>query len=260
MRKLLIVFAMVVGLMAFPAMGGFAASGTTVVVTPANMQGWAFVDDNGNGGVGQMVSGPETPPLGSGSAELSVSDSGQGYMLATAAYTGTKLSDITTLSYSSYQTGPTLAIALQFDIQYTPDATGYQGRLVFEPYENGHVTVGSGWQSWSPLEGTWWATKAPGKTLCPQGEPCTWAQVRANWPDATISGNTVFKAGSGWASFDGNVDAFTIGVNGVNTTYDFEPAITPVSKDQCTNGGWQQFNAPAFKNQGDCIQFVNTGK
>jgi hypothetical protein len=33
-----------------------------------------------------------------------------------------------------------------------------------------------------------------------------------------------------------------------------------VSKDQCKSGGWQQFNAPAFKNQGDCIQFVNTGK
>jgi len=35
----------------------------------------------------------------------------------------------------------------------------------------------------------------------------------------------------------------------------------PTSKDQCKNGGWQAFNVPgAFKNQGDCIQFVNTGK
>jgi hypothetical protein len=35
----------------------------------------------------------------------------------------------------------------------------------------------------------------------------------------------------------------------------------PTNKDQCKNGGWQTFNTPrTFKNQGDCIQFVNTGK
>lgn len=35
----------------------------------------------------------------------------------------------------------------------------------------------------------------------------------------------------------------------------------PTSKDQCKNGGWMTFNYPrAFNNQGDCIQFVNTGK
>lgn len=35
----------------------------------------------------------------------------------------------------------------------------------------------------------------------------------------------------------------------------------PVNKNQCKNGGWQFFNFPrTFKNQGDCIQFVNTGK
>lgn len=35
----------------------------------------------------------------------------------------------------------------------------------------------------------------------------------------------------------------------------------PTNKDQCKNGGWQNFNFPhTFKNQGDCIQYVNTGK
>jgi len=34
----------------------------------------------------------------------------------------------------------------------------------------------------------------------------------------------------------------------------------PVNADQCKNGGWQTFNSPAFKNQGDCVQFANTGK
>ncbi|MEO8435437.1 MAG: thrombospondin type 3 repeat-containing protein [Pyrinomonadaceae bacterium] len=34
----------------------------------------------------------------------------------------------------------------------------------------------------------------------------------------------------------------------------------PRDKDQCKNGGWQRFDTPrTFKNQGDCIQYVNTG-
>lgn len=33
------------------------------------------------------------------------------------------------------------------------------------------------------------------------------------------------------------------------------------TKDECENGGWESFEFPrTFKNQGDCIQFVNTGK
>jgi Kelch motif len=37
----------------------------------------------------------------------------------------------------------------------------------------------------------------------------------------------------------------------------------PTSKDQCKNNGWMTLTRPdgsSFKNQGDCIQFVNTGK
>jgi outer membrane protein assembly factor BamB len=35
----------------------------------------------------------------------------------------------------------------------------------------------------------------------------------------------------------------------------------PTDKDQCKNGGWANFSTPrTFRNQGDCIQFVETGK
>jgi hypothetical protein len=35
----------------------------------------------------------------------------------------------------------------------------------------------------------------------------------------------------------------------------------PTNQNQCKNGGWRQFNFPrTFENQGDCIQFVNTGQ
>jgi hypothetical protein len=41
-----------------------------------------------------------------------------------------------------------------------------------------------------------------------------------------------------------------------------EPLVgPPTDKKQCKKGGWSEFDFPkAFKNQGDCIQFVNTGK
>lgn len=50
---------------------------STVVVSPANMHGWGFYDDNTNGPClvsGRMVFGPATPPLGVGSAELMASE------------------------------------------------------------------------------------------------------------------------------------------------------------------------------------------
>ena len=35
----------------------------------------------------------------------------------------------------------------------------------------------------------------------------------------------------------------------------------PANKDACKNDGWKTFNTPrTFKNQGACIQYVNTGK
>jgi hypothetical protein len=35
----------------------------------------------------------------------------------------------------------------------------------------------------------------------------------------------------------------------------------PTTKDQCKDGGWMLFTTPRrFKNQGDCLQFVNKGK
>lgn len=39
------------------------------------------------------------------------------------------------------------------------------------------------------------------------------------------------------------------------------PPPSPTNKEQCKNGGWATFTSPhPFKNQGDCIQYVNTGK
>jgi hypothetical protein len=62
------------------------------------------------------------------------------------------------------------------------------------------------------------------------------------------------------AGLDGYYDKVVVSTTGGSTTYDFEPVLTPTSKDQCKNGGWMNFNTPVFKNQGDCVRYANTGK
>lgn len=38
------------------------------------------------------------------------------------------------------------------------------------------------------------------------------------------------------------------------------PPGAPTSKDECKDGGWASFDFPrTFTNQGDCVQFVETG-
>ena len=161
----------------------------------------------------------------------------------TLAYAGTRLDQITQLNYSSYQNNNSnlaAAISLQFgmDFDLTDADNSFQGRLVFEPYYDSTVLQGQ-WQTWSPLAGRFWATRAPFNSVCSQAVPCTWAQVLANYPNAGIHANTasgfgiiLFRAGGPVAGgFDGNVDNFTIGVGTNSTTFDFEPTTTVVVDD-----------------------------
>jgi hypothetical protein len=53
---------------------------------------------------------------------------------------------------------------------------------------------------------------------------------------------------------EGTADVSNIVVNGVA-----QVPTQQTSKDQCKNGGWQNFSNPAFKNQGDCVSYFVTG-
>ena len=53
---------------------------------------------------------------------------------------------------------------------------------------------------------------------------------------------------------EGTADITNITVNGER-----QVPTTQAAKDQCKDGGWQNFTSPSFKNQGDCVSYFTTG-
>jgi hypothetical protein len=57
-----------------------------------------------------------------------------------------------------------------------------------------------------------------------------------------------------------NADQVDFDIDGIGDVCDVATG-PPTIQAQCKNDGWKRFDTPrTFKNQGDCIQFVNTGK
>jgi hypothetical protein len=249
-HKVFSIFVVLALVMAVVPVLSVGAAGT-VIVTPADLNGWFAYDDTYPGGTTNFISGPGAVPAGTGSLQFTLTGSAR-MLMGTIAYAGTRLDQITNLQYSTYRSsvdaGNLLAVTLQFDMDYdlTDSTTSWQSRLVFEPY----FTAGSGnilqntWDTWTPLTGKWWMAGTPivansaVANPCPQSSPCTWNTVLTAFPDAGLRsdvGVLWFKAGGPWTSFDGNVDAFTIGINNDDTTYDFEP--TPPNQPPTADPG-----------------------
>jgi hypothetical protein len=209
----------------------------TAVVTTMAADAWFGLNEGPATSLGQTVftPGPNTPPSGVGSATLQVDGEGRA-SFGTLLYRGTPLAAITELRFSANpSSGLTPAnLSLQFDVDYDgSDAdTSFQGRLVFEP---AGAPVTDVWTEHDTLAGTWWATRAPGQTFCPQSNPCTWAAVLAAFPNAEIRddpfqrGALLFRLGGpipGGAIV--SLDAFTIAKGLPSTTYDFEPGAAVI--------------------------------
>ena len=227
-----------------------AAASHTVVVCPANMDGWTLATGvrMGEGGPlgnntasARIVNGPATPPMGTGSVLLAVGTNGDaGAEAQNTTYNGTRLDALTQLTYSTYWdeggagTGqtPYIMIVIQNDTDPAADDI-----LVFEPVyqtggyptvtagttiqpQNGGVVVRDQWQTWDARNGGWW-THASGTG----GPPLiTLNQYMAANPNATIAG-LVVAAGYGagaWDNFVGNSYAVIVGAAGHTTTFNFE--------------------------------------
>jgi len=216
---------------------------------------------------GQFVIGPNTPPLGVGSFQSQLTLSTEKLTLFNYDHIGTPLTSITGLSYATYKnvgsSFPFPSINIQIDINGGTLNPGEFRTLVFEPYfQPGFVDAVGVWENRDAYNGgaaMWWST---GVTACPQSSPCTWSALLASYPGATITGGVGINAGSGNAGLNGSVDALSIAYGGGSVTYDFEPFVTPNSRESCKDGGWMtrtRADGSPFKNQGDCVSYVNNG-
>ena len=231
----------------------FTLVDTPVTVNPTNTNTtgptmWFGFDDNTDTVIQpSYVEGPTGQPLGIGSSRIRTSDTGKYLFANNTTYQGTRFDQITELSYSEYANNPgnvakapSLQLGADFDLNDADES--FQGRLVFEPYQNptapNQPLVQGTWQRWNATNGKFYTSRATilgNPTLCPQSAPCTRTQLLAAYPNVGIHrgglGLIGFRgegSGSG-IGFEGNVDALTVGVNSANTTFNFEPAPPSIS-------------------------------
>jgi hypothetical protein len=236
-----------------------AAAGNTVVVPTTSSQGWSTADTR-PGGTASITSAYGAPAgLGSDSLNLTT-DATTAAKAQLLHATNTQLSQVTNLSYWTYQqpqTGesPTADASYQL-LVYLDGTSGTFTTFVYEPYWNGTV-VPNTWQNWDVAAGQFWSSRSvtvgTNSVVAGAGGPPLYslATLQAEFPNAVVVG---FGANVG--SFNPN---YTVGVDGIvfnDTTYNFE--TRPTSKDDCKNGQWQNFSSPSYKNQGDCVSNIAT--
>jgi hypothetical protein len=234
-------FQLTCGIFALTSAGLLTTAGRadTVVVTSGSPGNWAFDNRDENGVVitpttGSYVNGPASPPLGTGSANLAVGDGTTGgdgaSELRNTGFAGTLLSSLTALSYSTYVTAnngsqtPYLRLYLSnndsifFEPPYQQPSSGNPSLP-----DQGAVALNT-WQTWDALSGGWWSNNT--------GNAGTGVLALSAYEGAGVTivngpgslGGVNFGVGFASATdvFNGYVDNFTIGVDGVNTTFDFE--------------------------------------
>jgi len=188
---------------------------------------------------------------------------------------GTRLADITEISYATYRdpsslpTSPSIQLP-SINIQIDPDGAGPLtfATLVYEPVYNVSASaIQTGvWQTWNAESGIWWTTRpingpAGPLTCLPVVCYITWDDIVQYNPDAVILGGFGVNQGSGSGGLVAATDALAIGYDGTTWTYDFEPFRGPSAKDECKDGGWEDLrreDGSPFKNQGECVAYANS--
>ncbi|MFD3001947.1 T9SS type A sorting domain-containing protein [Pontibacter toksunensis] len=254
-KKLLLLAAMVFSTSVY--------SQTVITVTDCNLDGW--VDQGNPDIIATFTTGEAEPLLGNGSLEYTTLTGDLGNF-RNESYHNTLLSSLTNFSYSTYiqsRTNNTDNIFVVLQIDRTGDGLK-DDHLIFEPrWQTGSWVAGTGltdqgptlektWQTWDMLNAIWWLGTP--HILNPEkgGIYLTLASYISQYPDARIVnqfsgggfGGIRLNIGSPrfepfteyWGTaFTGYVDAFTIGIDGHNTIYDFEPGIVEAAIAGSTN-------------------------
>ena len=207
-----------------------AATITNVTVTEDNLQGWAhqaFDNVNYLASNQQFVAGPGTPPLGGGSLKMSLSSAenpDRVELFRTERYDGTEISDLRTLTYSTYSRAaagndtPQQPAYLRLSVDTNADG-GTDDTLFFFPANNGEPAQGR-WQTWNASfdTGGWTEAETPATEF-------TLAEYAVAHPGATIVKNEDAAVPS---QVDGGV-ALLVGGSGLATQMDGEYFINVIN-------------------------------
>jgi hypothetical protein len=227
-----------------------------IIVTICNPNIWETQKQVGATGTIKFVNGPSESQSGFGSLQFSCPDK-KFLRLNTNQFLGTKLSDITRLSYSTYveQSGSisdNIFIVIQTDIN---DDGTVDFPVVFNPiFQTGSYVEGIGpdqgttqsnvWQNWNLLDGVWW--RGDGPDPWNGGVLFTLATLVEQYPGARITnqgggpGSIRISGGAPYFSgaFIGYADNFQIGIDGVTKAYDFEERTADAGPDQTVVYGY----------------------
>lgn len=244
----LLVTAATVMLLATAGTASVTLAPTIVVVSPVNMDGWAFQVTSADG-KGELVAGPATPPLGVGSAHLFTGTNGsESAQVRNTEFDGTPLGYLTILNYSTYaeswngQQLPYIILNIDNDTD-----SEIEDLLFFEPAYQTHISgnpslpdqgaaVLNTWQEWDALHGGWWSLNGIAGATPGTGVKSL-VDYLAVQPDARIvnsDGLGGVRLVVGFADeadiFNGYVDKFRIGLlqdyRNEETIYDFEPIVS----------------------------------
>jgi hypothetical protein len=139
------------------------ASTSPIRVTPNNLGIWHVIDDlcsTGSNATNEWTNGEATtPPLGTGSFKVTTASNAEGTALGTEAYSGTLVSDISVLRYSTKVVGGPDTDQPYIYLQLDDNNDGIQDRTIyFIPANN---LAGEGgtktdvWQTWDARNGMW---------------------------------------------------------------------------------------------------------
>lgn len=206
-----------------------AAPAYATVVSQLPGGDWSVLPDTTAGGAAEIVTGPGTPPAGTGSLKLSVEAA------ADRALVGTDLGAPTARPWSALSAEYSTYVPDGSPAAFTPTLrfAGFQAgtqrftTLSFEPSRNGTVTPGQ-WQTWTlgPDSIVWQTNATDG--FCLQASPCTFSAFVAQYSTG-IWGQAQLGIGSGVPGpAEGYADAVTIRDGETVQFTDFDPpAVEP---------------------------------
>lgn len=263
MNKTIAKFAL--GLLVLPVSFALAAS-TTVTVTGntssgENLPGWMFNRDTNTATPFEFNT--DAPSIGLGSLYVNPIGSNASDKFIAENFLNKAIAEINSISYD-FQIGDVsnaskeehFYMSVYANFGQSDDNKFYDCRYSVVPTTgstNGFTTV-----TFDPTQSYPVATRGGAAA-----SPFTCPSVPADM-DILSSGLNIraFSINVGDIStndigLDGYLDNVVVDLDSGTTVYDFEPALSPSNKDECKKNGWKSFNSPSFKNQGQCVSWVN---